>query len=375
MPPRTDRKPGVQDPNVKTEGELADDFDSTRQEINDRYQTGHPTDANAPPSTGGRLPSVASDRVGPGKAGVQSPTPAQGATPGVAGPDGLRGGVRIDLAGELVDDRGVPLPAGEAARVLSRLKERYDLAAAANALTDETPVPVSAGKSAQPSILAAALASVRKSVTTLAAITGCKDSDTPYVQGRGDGHSDELDEGEQAAPFNDGPAKSLPAAVQKTISALRSVRKAAIPMLAVAQTPARGVVNPANPHAVGADVSHLVRKGATGVEAEADVAAAALGGRAGVELGSGYNALGDRTPQVRRDGGLSAALQEIDASRLQLQHTGGRQMAQAGLGDGLTKQGSGAGRLGSGQARVADGAHSGGSGHHGGGRGGGKGGR
>jgi hypothetical protein len=135
MPARPDRKPGVQDPAVKTEGELAPDGDFVREEIAQRYISSDPVNANAPPSTGGRLPEVA-DRPGPG------PLPAQGHEPGIAGPATLTGGVRIDEAGELVTDRGVPLPAGEAARVLARLKERYDLAAAANATTDETPVPV-----------------------------------------------------------------------------------------------------------------------------------------------------------------------------------------------------------------------------------------
>jgi hypothetical protein len=342
---------------------LAPDGDFVREEIAQRYISSDPVNANAPPSTGD-LPEVAADRLGPG------PLPAQGHTPGVDGSDGLTG-VRIDELGELVDDRGVPLPAAAAQRIMDRLRSRYGLAAAANALTDETPAAVprgATGKSAQPGILAAALASVRKQVTSMAAITGCKDSDTAYVQGRGDGHSDELDEGESPAPFNGGPVKSLPASVQKTISALRQVRKASIPLAAVAQTPTKHVVH--QPGQVPASVAHLVRKNGTGAEAEADVAAA-LGGRARVELGTGYNALGDRTPQVRRGGGLSAALQEIDAGRLQRMGNGLGQIAQTGLGDGLTKQGSGAGRLGAGQARVADGAHSGGSGHHGGGKGGG----
>jgi hypothetical protein len=406
------------------------------QEILDRYTV---PDKDAPLSTGGRLPNVASDRVGPG------PLPAQGREPGVAGPDGLRGGVRIDEAGELVDDRGVPLTAADAQRIMDKLRGRYDLGAAANALTDETPVPTGAkattqpptdsrhgealrklelflasgyegvgrqafdrlrdldlvtgpsrsltvaearklverlrqmgvkgaagvlatGKSAAPGILAAALASVRKSVTSLAEITGRKDGGgRDYTEGE-PGHSDELDEGEQPAPFNGPAAKGLPAAVQKTIYALLQVRKASIPLAAVAQTPAKHVVH--QPGQVPASVAHLVRKNGTGAEAEADVAAA-LGGRGGVELGTGYNALGSTTPQVRRDGGLSAALSEIDAGRLQRMGNGLGQIAQAGLGDGLTKQGAGAGRLGAGQARVADGAHSGGSGHHGGGKGGG----
>jgi hypothetical protein len=321
-------------------------------------RTGHPTNANAPPSTGGRLPSA--DLPGPG------PLPAQGREPGVDAAADDRT-VIIDPGGNLIDRQGRLLPPAEIDRLLRRLQDKYGPGRPGDSggLPGGAAAGVGGAKSA-PGILARALASVRKSVTTMAEITGRKDSDTQYVQGRGDGHSDELDEGEQPAPFNGGPVKSLPAAVQKTVVALRSVRKAVLPLAAVAMAPARAV-NPANPHAVGADVSHLVRKGATGTEAEADVAAAqALGGRAGAQLGSGYNALGDRTPQVRRDGGLAAALQEIDVGRLRLQHTGGGKVETGPAGDGLTRQGNGAGgKIGTGQARVADGAHSGPGGGHG----------
>jgi hypothetical protein len=175
------------------------------------------------------------------------------------GPDALTGGVRVGELGELVDDRGVPLPGGEAARVLARLKERYDLGAAANALTDETPLPAgakagntrpqfpgwlvvptvagkwsahnpqtgevagsfateteawaavraavaraggaagAAGAKSAPGILTKALLEVRKSSRSMAEIPGRKDTaGREFTEGR-PGHSDELDEGEGPA--------------------------------------------------------------------------------------------------------------------------------------------------------------------------------
>jgi hypothetical protein len=397
-----------------------DDADNVahEQEILDRYTV---PDKDAPASTGGRLPSVAADRVGPG------PLPAQGSTSGVSGPDGLTGGVRVDEAGQLVTDRGIPLSAAAAEKIMTQLRARYDLGAAANAETDETPVPAASkadtnphfpgwrvvptvagkwsahnpttgevagnfateteawaavraavaraggaagaagAKAAGPGILAAALASVRKQVTSLSEITGRQEA-AEFTEGT-PGHSDELDEGEQPAPFN--KSLGLPAQVSKLVSELRSVRKAVLPLAAAGQSaPARAVGTSQNPGTIGADRAHLAGRNLTGQQALEAVRKAQAEAVAGAEAGPlGARGQGGSAPTVRRDGGLAGHLLAQSADRLQLQSNAGGQVHTGGTGTGLTRQSNAGGTIGTGKARLADGYRSGGSGHHGGGRG------
>jgi hypothetical protein len=367
MPARTDRQPGRQDPNVQTEGELADDFDHTREEINQRYLSSHPTDANAPPSAGGRLP--AADLPGPG------PLPAQGHDlAGVAGPDLAaeravthRPGataLSVALDGRVLDERGREVPPALARSLLERALAGLDDGGGGSSQDEAEAaagkVPVAGAKSA-PGILAKALGEVRKHVTSMAAITGCKDAAKPYTEGT-PGESEELAEGEQAAPFN--KSLGLPAQVSKIV---QSLRRKSISLATAGQSGPvqRAVGNAQNPGVIGADVAHLAGRNLTGTAALEAVQKAQSEAVAGAEAGP----LGNRgqggasaTPTVRRDGGLTGLLKEQAADRLQLQGTG--QGKLAGAGDGTIKlQGQGQGQLGKGTARVDSSSRSGGTGH------------
>jgi hypothetical protein len=293
----------------KTEGELAPDGDFVRGEINERYESSHPTDANAPPVLGGKLDGR--DLPGPGQDAEAPVEMAVVHRPRLG--EGPPGAVHIDESGALLDDQGRPLGNAEAQRVLSRLRDKYPEGGAGNGNGGGMP-----GGPAAPGLLAKALASVRRKSISLSEITGRKDtSGAEFVEG--DGHSEELEEGETPEPFN----KSLPPQVQKIVDSLRSVRKASLPL--------------------GAGGERL-----TG------------------NHGDGYAAIGDTGPNVtaRRDGGLTGHLKSQDASRLaKMGHEGGT-VAGANLNASrLAKQGTPPG--GKGGARISDGFRSGGSGHGG----------
>jgi hypothetical protein len=152
----------------------------------------------------------------------------------------------------------------------------------------------------------------------------------------------------------------LPAQVTKLVSQLRSVRKASIPLAAVAQVPARPVGNSQNPGTIGADRAHLAGRNLTGQQALEAVRKAVAEAAAGAEAGPlGDRGQGGATPTLRRDGGLTGRLKAQSADRLQLQSNAGGQVQTGGTGTGLTRQSNSGGTIGTGKARIDSSAFSG----------------
>jgi hypothetical protein len=144
--------------------------------------------------------------------------------------------------------------------------------------------------------------------------------------------------------------------LRRTVTTMAAItRPASGPVtLQPAQLPA-SVAHLAGRNLTGSEAVESVQKALAEAEAAAGQPVAGVGPLASEGKGS--------VPQVRRDGGLTGLMKDQSADRMQLQGNGLGKMATGAAGNGTTRQSSSGGAVGSGSARIAAGHRSGGSGH------------